>query len=178
MFRRNVGWQEKRVGKKRKEGRERKIQHCPGCCIKQPSQASIRTLTKWGSVLSGVCSAPRHLIVWPWLRWTLFLKEMGKLEPWCFNSKVSSEVINNPEVGFGHKGGYFLGSPQRCQKQRRSLERRAFGRKMTWAESTGRKVWGDVMEEKKEISLNSLPITARLLPVRNDTFWTAWPAVL
>lgn len=123
MFRRNVSWQEKRVGKKRKEGRERKIQRCPSCCIKQPSQASIRTLTKWGSVLSGVCSAPRHLIVWPWLRWTLFLKEMGKLEPWCFNSKVSSEVINDPEVGFGHKGGYFLGSPQRCQKQRRSLEK-------------------------------------------------------
>lgn len=123
MFRRNVGWQEKRVGEKRKEGRERQIQPCTGCCIKQPSLASIRTLTKWGSVLSGVGSAPIHLIVWPWLRWNLFLKEMGKLEPWCFSNKVTSEVINDPEVGFGSRGGYFLGSPQRCHKQRRSLER-------------------------------------------------------
>lgn len=115
----------RRKGGRRKEERKREgqMQYCTGCCFKKQSLASVRTPTKWGSVLSCVCSAPVHLIVWPWLWWNLFLKETGKHEPWCFNRKASSKVINDPEVGFGSRGDYFLRCPQRCQEQLRSLKR-------------------------------------------------------
>lgn len=162
----------------RKGGREGQLQPHTGCCFKKQSLASVRTLTKWGSVLSEVCSAPGHLIVWPWLWWNLFLKEMGKHKPWCFNSKVSCEVINDPEVGFGSRTGYFLGSPQRGHKRLRSLERE----KGVWEEDgmtrKDRKTSVSWSWKGKEILLNPLPITAKLLPVWNNTLRTGWPAAL
>lgn len=162
----------------RKERRGREIRHYTGCCSKKQSLASVRSPNKWGPALSGVCSAPVHLIVWPWLWWNLFLKEKGKREPWRFNSKVSSEAINDPEVGFGSKRGYFLCSPQRCHKQLWSLEREGSlgGR---WREQRGWEGKCEVMAWRREMALlDSLPITARFLPVWKNTLQIEWVVAL